>query len=121
MKNYFKYVPMWLCVITNIILGLGASFTIMMSALFFFGMFETPSVRERIIGVLILLGTVAIILVVNYILYRICRKNKKESKSDVGKKGTCIRFVVILLIIVILGFSFFISGDLWAWLNGWWY
>ncbi len=114
MKNliikYFEQVEVYKIVILNVVLSIIASYPVMLSSLFIFGLFVQPSIIERIIGFIILIATALLIVFFNYLLYKLDKKKAKNKKVKL-----CI--LITLLIIILFAGSFFIFPN--AWLNIW--
>jgi len=114
MKNnitkYFEQVEVYKIVILNVILGIIASYPVMLSSLFIFGLFVKPTIIERIIGFIILISTALLFIFFNYLLYKV---DKKKAKNEKVKLCMLITFLIIIL----LAGSFFIFPSIW--LNIW--
>lgn len=114
MKNnitkYFQQVEVYKIVILNMILSIIASYPVMLSSLFIFGLFVKPTIIERLIGFIILVSTALLIVFFNYLLYKIDKKKAKNKKIK-------LNIIITLLIIILLAGSFFIFPNIW--LNIW--
>lgn len=114
MKNnitkYFQQVEVYKIVILNMILSIIASYPVMLSSLFIFGLFVNPTIIERLIGFIILVSTALLIVFFNYLLYKIDKKKAKNKKIK-------LNIIITLLIIILLAGSFFIFPNIW--LNIW--
>ncbi len=114
MKNhivkYFEQVQIYKIIILNIILGIIASYPVMLASLFMFGLFVKPTNLERLIGLIILISTILLIIFFNYLLYKIDKKKAKNKKIG-------LYILITLIVIILFTGSFFIFPD--AWFNIW--
>lgn len=105
-NNYFKQVNTYKIIVLNIILSLVASYPVMISSLFIFGLFVKPTILERIIGIIVLVTTVLLFVFFNYLLYKIDKKKANNKKLK-------LRIMITFLIIILLSGLFFIFPDIW--------
>lgn len=97
MKKYFTYVPLWISIILNFILGviLCNGFFIAYSLIFESNILGGPAVVGRCLGILIMLGIGIIIAIANYCICKWCRYKRGELTSIKSQ------FIAIKLLIVL--------------------
>ena len=60
-KKYFTYVPLWLSIVVNAILGVVASGAFLLGLIYIGGLFSEPTPKERLLGCFIMVGIFIII------------------------------------------------------------
>lgn len=118
-KKYFAYVPMWLCLLVNILVGIVLSVLFLFAVICIFGLFNSPTAGDRAIGIGIFAGMAVLVWFANFILYKVCKS--KRSERAVTAKASAIRWVIVAAVLIVLTLSFFILPDLWLVFNGFWF
>lgn len=96
MKKYFSYVPFMIAVIINILLG---------------GLFSTPTSKERLIGILIMLAIIIAAIVVNYLTFKICQYKRQNEIKSVSNR-TFLKGLIIIVIFIVCVMSFYTTPGL---------
>lgn len=120
MKKYFSCVPFMIAVIINILLGMLTSGPFLFGVVFFGGFFSTPTSKERLIGILIMLAIIIAAIVVNYLTFKICQYKRKNEIKSVSNRSF-LKGLIIIIIFIVCVMSFYTMPSLWLWLNGWWF
>ena len=124
--RYFEEVSLWKIILLNIVVGLLMATPVLFCLIFMFGLFSTPTVIERLIGLGIFGGIIFFILFANFLLWKLCR-NKNTMNEHKGKSKrritTLIKLFLIVVTLLLTAGSFFVPGinELWLKLNGWWF
>lgn len=84
----------------------------MLSSIFMFGLFVKPTIIERLIGLIIFVSAILIIIILNYLLYKIDKKQADNKKGNLW-------FAITIIIVIILSCSFFLFPN--TWLDIWGY
>lgn len=121
MNKYFSYVPVWAAILVNSILGIIASAPFLLAVIFMFGLFKSPTTGERLIGFLIIAGIIAVIFLVNYVVYRFFKKRGAGKRLNIDPGKRIVYGIIVFVILLLLVLSFFLFPDLWLFLNGWWF
>ncbi len=121
LKKYFTYVPLWLCIMVNALLGIPASGLFLAALVYTFGLFNPPSDTERIQGILMFAGLIVGVIGANAIAFAVCRRLGNESREAPDKKKVIIRLLIATGVFILIGGSFFLFPDLWLLFNGWWF
>lgn len=119
MKKYFSYVPMWLCLLVNILVGAVLGGLLPIAFIYTFGLFSPPSAEERAIGIGAFAGMAVLVWLANFILYKVCKS--KRSEQTVTAKASAVRWVIVAAVLIVLTLSFFILPDLWIAFNSFWF
>lgn len=120
MKKYFTYVPFMIAVIINILLGMMTSGPFLFGVVFLGGLFSTPTSKERLIGILIILAIIIATIVVNYLTFKICQYKRQNEIKSVSNRNF-LKGLIIIVIFIVCVMSFYTMPGLWLWLNGWWF
>lgn len=120
-KKYFTYVPLWLSILVNAILGVVASGAFLLGLIYIGGLFSEPTPKERLFGCLIMVGIFVIIVLVNYVMYRVCKKKHNNDEVTAEKKRVRVSFIVVCAVLIICVLSFFVFTDAWIEINSWWF
>ncbi len=119
MKKYFAYVPMWLCLLVNIPVGIVLGGLFPFALLNTFGFFGSPTAKERAIGIGAFAGMAVLVCLANFILYKVCKSKRRE--RAVTAKASAVRWIIVAAVLIVLTLSFFILDDLWLVFNGFWF
>ncbi len=111
------YVPLWISIVANTILGALASGPFLLAIIYIFG----SSLKDILLGGLILVGIILAVVFVNYIIYRICKKKSSKAPVHADTKKIFINVIIIIGIFIILTASFFLFPDIWLLINDWWF
>ncbi len=104
MRKYFEYVPTGLSVAVNLLLGLGASMTTLLALLFL----QCDDPDKNMYVTLMFGGTILVVCVVNFILYFICKKVRKNPPETMSKEEARSNFRIVIFIFIIMLFWFFV-------------
>ncbi|WBW96369.1 hypothetical protein [Oceanirhabdus sp. W0125-5] len=118
--RYFKEIPLWKIILLNIIVGLSMSGLLFIGCVFFFGLFSTPTINERLIGLFIFSFILFVIILSNLLLYKLQKKQPSQSIM-INNKLSFLKLILLLIILIFSAGSFFLLPDLWIKLNGWWF
>ena len=119
--RYFKELALWKIILLNIVVGLCMSGPFILGIIYSFGLFTSPSPKERILGILIFLMILAAILLSNFLLWKFGKKKEIEPAKEVNKKTLFAKPIILLIILVLAVVSFFVLPDLWIFFNSWWF
>lgn len=106
--RYFQEIKFWKIALLNVSMGFLMSVPVLFGLIVFFGSSGPSTISEKISGLGILLVVLLIIVLTNYGLWKISKKNTKADIEIRNKKITYFKLATLLVIILISIGSFFI-------------